>query len=47
MAWSSLLSVILMASLGLQDWSEIEHLTRDKIAQLVFNYRGLKQDERR
>ena len=34
-------SVLLMASLGVSDWSEIRHLTPDQIRHLVLNYKGL------
>jgi hypothetical protein len=34
-------SVILIASLGMEDWTEIRYLTRDQIRQLVLNYKGL------
>lgn len=34
-------SVVLMASLGVEDWTQIRHLTRLQIRQLVLNYKGL------
>jgi hypothetical protein len=34
-------SVILMASLGVEDWSQIRRLTRGQIRHLVLNYKGL------
>jgi hypothetical protein len=34
-------SVLLIASLGMEDWSVIRHLTRDQINNLVLNFRGL------
>jgi hypothetical protein len=34
-------SVLLMTSLGLQDWSGIRYLDQDQIRQLVLNYRRL------
>jgi predicted ATPase len=33
--------VVLMASLGVEDGTEIRHLTTDQIRQLVLNYKGL------
>jgi hypothetical protein len=33
-------SVILRASCGAEDWSEIRHLTGDQIEHLVLNYKG-------
>ena len=34
-------SVVLMASLGMEDWRGIRHLTQDQIQHLVLNYKGL------
>jgi hypothetical protein len=34
-------SVLLIASLGMEDWTEIRYLTRDQIKNLVLNLKGL------
>ena len=34
-------SVLLMTSLGVKDWSGIQHLDQDQIRHLVLNYQGL------
>jgi hypothetical protein len=34
-------SVLLIASLGMEDWTEIRHLTRDQVKHLVLNFTGL------
>jgi hypothetical protein len=33
--------VIMGASMGMRDWSHIEHLSQDQINHIVLNYRGL------
>jgi len=35
-------SVLLGASMGVEDWSNIRHLTEDQINGLVLNYRALR-----
>ena len=39
-------SVLLMKSLGSEDWSGIAHLTPDEIRHLVLNYEGLSMPSR-
>jgi hypothetical protein len=34
-------SVLLNASFGVEDWTEIRYLTPDQITHLVLNYKGL------